>query len=128
MPGSYRVDSDLRLLIVEMTGHTNFAEVMELATRVLREAPRNLDVLVDLSGVEKSEVTPEHMKGLAREGWLEMPCRMAFVASKPDVYGRARAFQLVSEVHGDFSNVGVFHTWDEALTWLQTEPTEPRSS
>jgi len=128
MPGSFRVDPDLRLLIVEITGHTSFAEVMELANRILQEAPRNLDVLVDLSGVVKSEVTPEHMKGLARERWLEVPNRIAFVATKPDVYGRARAFQLVAEAHGTTTNVGVFHTLDEAMRWLRDEPSEPKSS
>jgi hypothetical protein len=128
MPGCYRVDPDLNLLILEMTGETDFTEVMEVLARMRREAPKDLDILVDLSGVVKSGVTPGQMKDLARTPRPAIPIRVAFVASKPDVYGRARAYQLVYEAQTESSNIGVFHSKAEALGWLRPAASVSKSS
>ena len=118
MAGSYRIDPVLDLLILEITGETDFEEVLGLLTTVRREVSQRLDILVDLSGVTKSGITPAQIKDLAREPKPENPRRVAFVAVKPDVYGRARAYQLVYEARNESSNIGVFHAKDEALRWL----------
>jgi len=119
MAGSYRVDPDLQLVLLEITGETNIQEVLSIVAAIRREISPYLDVLIDLSGITKSEVTPAQMKELAREPNPENPRRIAFVAVRPDVYGRARAYQLVFESRSASSNVGVFHTKAEAMKWLR---------
>jgi hypothetical protein len=126
MSGSYRIDHDLQLLIVELTGETCFAEVEEVLARIAREVEERFDVLVDLSGITRSTVTPGQTKDLARHPRHESPVHVAFIATLPDVYGRARAYQQVYEAQAGGSNVGVFHTKTDALEWLGRGPNGPK--
>ena len=128
MSGSYHIDRDLQLLIVEIAGETCFAEVESVVGLISREVHEQFDVLVDLSGITSSTVTPGQMKDLARDRRHENSVQIAFVAVRPDVYGRARAYQQVYEAQSGGSNVGVFHTKNDALEWLGCGPNGPRLS
>jgi hypothetical protein len=69
------------------------------------------------------EASSPFLRDLAKRSVFAAGSRRAFVAARDLHYGLARMLQVFCELEG--SDVGVFHTTEEAEAWLRTQPETP---
>lgn len=118
---SFRLDSQLSFVISEGSGTLTIQDLIGHAES-LRSDPvlSGHDELVDLSRVEKVEVTSEGLRQLASTVARLNPDRKAYrvavVAPDDVVYGMARMYEVFrDELAGTLQT---FRTVDEARGWL----------
>lgn len=120
MPISYRIDPLRQWVMTTAWGVLTDADVLAHKAALANDPQFTpaMSELSDISGIDRLEVTPAGVRAMVahderhprRSGH-----RLALVVPKPDVFGMARMYQMMS---GPDPNIGVFKDVTEAATWL----------
>ena len=123
MPHTFRIDGEAGLLTEAFTGLLD-AEMLANINAAIRAHPAfraKLDFLTDLRGVEFSSSFG------FREMWEHariLPglrvARQAFVVQSEVAYGMARMFIALAESTGEYEDIRIFTTIEEAMRWLKS--------
>jgi hypothetical protein len=125
MPVSYQVDYETGTIDTRCTGAVTLDEVMA-HFRELEEhpsLPQPLNVLLDLDAVTSPPSSIQLKVVVASVAVLRSRVRWgrcAIVASRPDMFGMSRMFELLAD--DLFVSSCAFKTRAEAESWLETEP------
>jgi len=122
MPASVKVDPSKKLFIIRMEGKITADDLKKLA-RNLKNHPQfnpTFDRLIDLSAIEKMEISSEVVRQLAvsSETTFDDSSRRAIVASSDFMYGISRMYQTITN---RLKQTRVFRTIEEARQWLEEE-------
>ena len=121
MPLSYRIDKTFNLVVTTGTEVVTFEEFMDYRRAMLADPNfvPGMKRLVDLRSVQRVDVSCDKVRTMvSTDRSLENllgKARVAFVASKDEIFGLARMYQLQS---GDSGDVSVFHEIEDACQWL----------
>jgi hypothetical protein len=113
-----RYDEGLGVIMIEAPPHVN-SEVLDGFRARMVELPGftpETPVLVDWTGVNLREVTPELVRDRATHPW-PVTGRIAFYAPSDVLFGLARMYALQSR-----QQIEAFRTRDAALGWLAAPP------
>ena len=123
MPARYVILLDRRLVVSIGWGRLTFSDF-----RLQQDAFKNdplfdpaFDQLVDVSQVERLELTTEQAKIIAARGIFHPTSRRAVIAKDPSVFGTARMMDAHHSVATGRNYVRVFYDRDAALKWLGIE-------
>lgn len=125
MPIDIRVDADERVRYSFVTGVVTDAEMMEAYERVVEDPDFDptLDVIADMTGVVRLEVTANRVRELAerraRNAVLNAARpRVAIVAPADVMFGIARMYESSSHRDDGSRRYLVCRTMEEAREWL----------
>ncbi len=74
--------------------------------------------LIDTRGTTRFDLSSEGMRAVSMHSIFNEKSRRAIVAEKDDMFGVARMYQLLREVHEKPDQVRVFRITAEARRWL----------
>lgn len=120
---TFFIDQDARVRIARFTATVGDQELLDAYGLLLKQPDYDatLNDLVDLTGVERLEITAEAMRHLigmfAPVDALAQPTRLAIVAASDYTFGMSRMYELL---RGDDvpEEVRVFRSADDASAWL----------
>ncbi len=122
MPASVKVDPSKRMFIIKMEGNVTAEDLKELARNLKNHPDFNpaYDRLVDLSAIDKMEISTEVVRQLAAssETTFDESSRRAIVASSDFMFGISRMYQTITN---RLKQTRVFRTLEEARQWLEEE-------
>jgi hypothetical protein len=121
VPASYRIDKARGIVLTRYEGRLSDHDVLGLQRRLAAdpEFVPALRQLIDMREIEELEITSEGIQRLAQGNPFGTGSRRAGVASKDDVYGVARMFEMMRQEKGD--ELRIFRSLDDALDWLGLE-------
>jgi hypothetical protein len=121
MPATYRIDATRRLVVSTGSGTLTGDEMRGHQARLKSdpEFESDMDQLMDFTGVEHVEITPQEVPQLAYDNPFREGSRRAIVVQQPLPYGLVRMFQAMTEPHG--AEIKLFHEVGEAMRWLGLE-------
>ena len=121
MPISYRIDSDLGVVLTTATGALTDDELLAHKKKLARDPAftPGMAELADMRGVERIDVTAEGVRTLIAQdqaAGVQGSLRLAIVASQDELFGMARMYQMLGE--DGFVRVHVCRDADDARAWL----------
>jgi hypothetical protein len=135
MPISYEIDTAAQLVLARVTGVLTHEDILGYQQSVWsRPEVVGFDELVDVTDVERIAFESSRRVGELAAVAAGMDAssksgRLAIVAPTPESYGLARMYQTYRETSpGSTKLVKVFHTLDDAWTWLGKRPSVPDTS
>jgi hypothetical protein len=119
MPVSYAIDKQKRLVVTRAWGACTAADALEFRRRILQDDDFDpgFDQLADFTAATTIDVTPADVRMLAGANIFSPDSRRAIVVEGQLAFGLARIFETLRGLRGD-RHVRVFHTRDEALSWI----------
>ncbi|HET7107293.1 MAG TPA: hypothetical protein VFI38_10820 [Candidatus Acidoferrum sp.] len=125
MPASYKVDIEQRWVHTMIWGAVSLTDVLSILEKGLMdpEVDPNFAEIVDLTEVTKMNLSVDEMRVLAQKSALSLRARRAIVV--PDnglVLELARTYEILRELQGE-TGIRIFHTLDEALSWVAPKNT-----
>jgi hypothetical protein len=127
MKVTYSIDKRRRLITTTAEGCVMFDDISDHQNRLLADPNFDLsfDQLIDTTPATKFDLSAEEAKILAARPVVSPDSRRALVAAKPHIYGLGRMMQVYHLELG-YSEVQVFHSLGEALSWLSGKWPTPR--
>jgi len=129
MPAHYIIDKERRLILTTGEGVLTFPEIKSHQNRLIADPDFDptFNQFIDVTTVEKLDLSFEQAKTLARQAVLSRASRRAVVANEKSVYGMFRLMQTYHEGIKSASHVAIFYDRAEALTWLASKTVLGRS-
>jgi hypothetical protein len=131
MPLRYAVDDEHRIVITTGYAVLTDQELFEYKQSVWsRPEVAGYDELLDAREVEKVDIpSAERLRELARLSAamdVNVPSKVAIVASDPVTFGIARIYEILRELDPRSTReVSVFRAVEEALVWLKHSEKKP---
>ena len=119
MPISYVIDKRNRLVLTTAEGRVTLDDVLQSRRQLLSDPDfdPSFSQLGDLSAVTGTDITADEVRIVAENSPFSLTGRRALVGESPEIYGLARMFSILRDLHGE-REIRVFRTRHEALLWL----------
>ena len=119
MPAFYKIDSERRLVLTTGSGVLTMAEAQAHQSKLLQDPDfdPSYSQLMDLTGVEKFEVTISDVRKLAQPQVFSSESRRAILVENDYAFGAARVFEALRDLAGE-KGIRVFRSLDDALEWV----------
>jgi|RhiMethySRZTD1v2_1073278.scaffolds.fasta_scaffold963827_1 hypothetical protein len=113
----YSIDKSQGLIVSVGEGAVRFDDVRDHQNRLLADPDFDptFDQLVDGTRVTRIDASTHELRILASRPVFSRDSRRALVFTQPHVFGVGR---VMAVFHGDLSQVHVFYSMEQALTWL----------
>lgn len=120
MPIRARIDFRQRVVTIVLDGVVTDEDVRRLRSDLVEEPDfdPHFDHLVDMTAVERVEVSLELRMALVESSIFGKESRRALVAARPLQIGFARQHALMYSDEGSADRVRVFASREEAESWL----------
>lgn len=117
--GHYEIDKERRLVTSTAAGAFTLAEVWAHQEEIAKDPDfdPSFAQLLDVTQVSELELSSEEIRRAAGRSVFAINTRMAILVSSTFVYGLARMFQILGEMHGN-KRIHVFRELDAALAWV----------
>jgi len=120
MPADYVIDSERRLVHIQVSGVVTAEEIVAVRQRLAKDERLTPECseLIDARGATSIQrITANDIRSLAASE-IEPVLRRAFVTTDPAAYGLARMFQTYRAIKHAPEQNHVFHRLEEAEAWL----------
>lgn len=117
--GFYEIDKERRLVTSTAAGAFTLAEVWAHQQEIAKDPDfdPSFAQLLDVTQVSELELSSDEIARAAGRSVFAINTRLAILVSSNFVYGLARMFQILGEMHGN-KKIHVFRERDEALAWV----------
>ncbi len=130
MPTRFEIDTARHHVDSSGSGRVDVEEMLDHQRKLKADSRFHPDFnqLVDFTGVEKVDISPQDVARLADTVLFSPVSRRAIIASNPLIFGFSRMYGMYRELAGE-KGVRVFRTREEAMRWLERpeEAQEPES-
>jgi hypothetical protein len=118
MPADYVIDPLQKAVFTRGWGRLSDEDLVDYQGRLNADPDFEPDFsqLVDLSGVERLDISAEGVRTIATEDRWAQEARRAFVAPLDEVYGMVRMHEAF--IGRDSPNIRIFRELAEARAWL----------
>ncbi len=118
MPVTYRIDHENKIIFTKVEGVVTDEDIIthQKQTRNDPELDPSYGQLVDLSNIQKLEITAQAVHEFTSTKFSTVWSRRAFVAPDDLSYGFARMFQMMRDTADERTEV--FRDMEEARHWL----------
>jgi hypothetical protein len=124
MPGFYKIDKELRLVLTSAFGVLTRDEILTSRQQLLEDPDfdPSYSQVQDYSGVTKIELTADDVRSLAQASVFSSQARRALVVKDDLQFGLSRMFGTHRESAGEMG-IRVFRNLHEAVDWVLSKKT-----
>jgi hypothetical protein len=128
MPADYHIDMELGIVFMRAWSRYTDDELLYLQQRVYADSDFDPTFrrLADLSQVEQLGVTIQGIRTMLSRSHWKVGARQAIVAPTDLAFGMARMASNLRQLGEGMENT-VFRTKDEAMSWLDSDESDPNT-